>query len=58
MKQLRVTQEQFATICSTLLILEAKGYDPQACSREAFKRAGVAQPTEAVEIVIGEVMQS
>jgi hypothetical protein len=58
MKQLRVTEEQFAMICSTLLTMEAKGYDPQTCSREAFKRAGVEQPTEAVEIVIGEVMQS
>jgi ribosome biogenesis protein Tsr3 len=58
MKQLRVTQEQFATICSTLLILEAEGHDPKTCSREAFKRAGVAQPTDTVEIVIGEVMQS
>jgi len=52
MKQLRVTEEQFGIICAALVMLEAEGYDPKTCTRKAFRRAGVKQPSGDVEIVI------
>jgi hypothetical protein len=52
MKQLKVTPQQFAIICTDIVIGEATGLNPSEASARAFKRAGVKKPDESVEIVV------
>jgi hypothetical protein len=54
MRKQRVTPEQFSILCVALLELEGRGYDPETCTRQAYKRAGIPSPKpfEDVEIVV------
>jgi hypothetical protein len=52
MKQLKVTEQQFAIICTDIVLGDIAGLSPAEASARAFKRAGVKQPDESVEIVV------
>jgi hypothetical protein len=47
-----VSSQQFAKLCSTLLLLEADGYGPEACTTEAFRSIGMDPPRDACTIKV------
>jgi hypothetical protein len=55
-KRIAVSREQFAILCSELILLEMAGHSPRTCTIRAFKAAGIKppKPSEPTEIVIDE----
>jgi hypothetical protein len=47
-----VSPQQFARLCSTLLLLELDGYSPEACTIEAFRSIGMDPPQDACTIEV------